>query len=98
MTTLTANSFTGLGSLASLTVSKSRLSFLNESTFSRSAIKDTLSTVDLSYGLLSEVPVEALKHLTQLQWLSLRGNQIESVRGKCVFLQIIFAFDDSAAN
>lgn len=82
LTTLAADSFEGLGSLSSLTVSKSRLTHLNESLFSGSPLRGTLSTVDLSYGALGEVPVEALRPLQQLQWLSLRGNQIETLRGK----------------
>ncbi|KAI2804927.1 Leucine Rich Repeat [Blomia tropicalis] len=82
LTQLQANSFERLITLASLTISKSRLSFVNESTFAQSSIKKTLSTVEFSYGRLVEIPVNALVHLNQLQWLSLKGNQIEMIRSK----------------
>lgn len=82
LTQLKPNDFRNLITLASLSISKSRLSYVNPDTFKKVAIRHTLITLDLSYGNLIEIPVNALIHLHQLQWLSLKGNQIEIIKAK----------------
>ena len=72
LTQLGPESFQHLITLASLSISKSRLSYIDEKTFVSGSIKNTLSTVDLSYGNIIEIPIRALSHLDHLQWLSLQ--------------------------
>lgn len=82
LTQLYPGSFQNLITLASLAITNSRLFYVNPDTFRDSAIRHTLTTLDLSYGSLLEMPIQALVHLHQLQWLSLKGNQIEMIKHK----------------
>ncbi|XP_046916799.2 uncharacterized protein LOC124497221 [Dermatophagoides farinae] len=74
------NSFARLITLASLSITNTRLSYVDGNVFRDLAISRTLTTLDLSYGQLVDIPIEALDHLEQLQWLSLKGNQIEVIK------------------
>ena len=47
----------------------------------------TLTALDLSLNELTEYPSAALKRLSILQWLSLKGNRIEEIRASDIFSQ-----------
>ncbi|OTF71572.1 chaoptin-like protein [Euroglyphus maynei] len=74
------NSFAHLITLASLSITNTKLSYIDGNVFHDLAISRTLTTLDLSYGQLVDIPIDALDHLEQLQWLSLKGNQIEVIK------------------
>ncbi|GFS34288.1 chaoptin [Nephila pilipes] len=42
-------------------------------------LENILTTLDLSYNQLSEVPFEALRQLNNLQWLNLQGNLLKDI-------------------
>ena len=74
------NSFIHLITLTSLSITNTRISWIDTNLFRNLAISRTLTTLDLSYGHLIDIPVDALEPLENLQWLSLQGNQIEIIK------------------
>ncbi|KAH9414512.1 Leucine Rich Repeat [Dermatophagoides pteronyssinus] len=74
------NSFIHLITLTSLSITNTRISWIDSNLFRNLAISRTLTTLDLSYGHLIDIPVDALEPLENLQWLSLQGNQIEIIK------------------
>ena len=66
--------------VSSFSLTGSKLSELEESVFS--GTESTLTTLDLSDNHLRTFPTAALASLPLLQWLSLRGNEIEDLRSR----------------
>lgn len=66
------------GTVSSFTLTGSKLVSLDESAFS--GTEHTLTTLDLSDNHLNNFPTTTITHLPLLQWLSLKGNEIEEIR------------------
>lgn len=74
--------FNDVKSLSSFTLSRSSLSSVESLAFAKAGIAQTLTSLELSYGELRELPSSALRPLHRLQWLSLRANKIEELKAK----------------
>lgn len=66
--------------VSSFSLTGSKLSELEENSFS--GTESTLTTLDLSDNHLRVFPTASLVHLPLLQWLSLRGNEIEDLKAR----------------
>ena len=66
------------GTVSFFTLTGSKLTRLDSTAFS--GTENTLTTLDLSENRLNHFPVAALAQLPLLQWLSLKGNEIEEIR------------------
>lgn len=84
LTRIEAGHFDNIMTLASLSITKTRLIHIDPQTFIMTPISSTLTSLDLSYGNLYEIPFEAIEPLNELRWLSLKGNQIESIQNSMI--------------
>ncbi|XP_044750542.1 chaoptin-like [Coccinella septempunctata] len=62
-----------------LVLTNNKLQHIAERAFS--SLWKTLSSLDLSYNQLDDIPFAAFKELRSLQWINLHGNQISSIGG-----------------
>ncbi|CAH1119390.1 unnamed protein product [Phaedon cochleariae] len=62
-----------------LVLNNNRLHHIADRTFSSQW--KSLTSLDLSYNQLDDVPFSALKDLKNLQWINLHGNQVSTVEG-----------------
>ncbi|KAI1292097.1 Chaoptin [Halotydeus destructor] len=74
---LTGGTF-GQVTISALTISHSKLDNVHEDAFV--GTEDTLTTVDFGHNKFRTFPRLPLQRLPNLQWLSLKGNQIEGVK------------------
>lgn len=84
-------------SVSSLSLSKTRLSLIES--FAFSGLEQTLTALELSHGNIKEFPSESLFSLQHLQWINLRGNEIEKVNRrdfkKLISLKSLLLSDNS---